>query len=47
MCCKKKCEGHHNDCIHPEDRPNPKDCTPEQVRLCHGEDAVRDHPCEK
>ncbi len=41
MCCKK-----HNDCIHPDQKPDPKDCTPEQIRECHGEDA-KHHKCEE
>ncbi|MFQ6040471.1 MAG: hypothetical protein ACE5PV_06405 [Candidatus Poribacteria bacterium] len=24
---------------------NPKECTPEQIRECHGD--VREHPCEE
>lgn len=38
MCCG--CE-----CAHPERlEGEPGDCTPEQIRECHGE--VSDHPCE-
>ncbi len=47
MCCNKECQGQHNDCIHPNERPNPKDCTPEQIQLCHGEGSTKDHPCKK
>jgi hypothetical protein len=37
--CKCKCE-------HPERlRGNPGDCSPEQVKECHGE--TPDHPCAK
>jgi len=33
-----------NGCQHPERlKDKPQDCTPEQIRECHGEDA--EHPC--
>ena len=32
------------DCTHPEKRPADGDCTPEQIRECHGD--VKNHPCE-
>ena len=35
-CCKDKCE-----CA---EKPNPSECTPEQIRECHGDAA--EHPCE-
>ncbi len=38
MCCKD--ESH---CCCPE-KPKPEECTPEQIRECHGE--VSEHPCE-
>jgi len=41
MCCCKK-EG----CQKPEElKGKPKDCTPEQVRKCHGD--AKEHPCTK
>jgi DNA-binding transcriptional ArsR family regulator len=39
MCCREKCG-----CTHPEEKRDPKDCSPEQIRECHGE--VEGHPCE-
>ena len=39
MCC---CDS-KKDCYHPEQKPNPHECTPEQIRECHGE--VTNHPC--
>ena len=42
MCCRneKKQEG----CRRPKDlKGKPEDCTPEQVKKCHGD--VREHPC--
>lgn len=39
MGCRGKCE-----CSHPEKKKDPKECTPEQIRECHGE--VKEHPCE-
>ena len=38
MCCRDKCE-----CDHP--KPDPKTCTPEQIRECHGD--VAEHSCEQ
>ena len=38
MCCCDKSR-----CTCPE-KPNPEECTPEQIRECHGEVAL--HPCE-
>jgi len=39
-CCKKKDQG----CRNPENlKGKPEDCTPEQIRKCHGD--ARDHPC--
>lgn len=39
-CCKENKEG----CQKPENlKGNPKDCSPEQIRECHGE--AEDHPC--
>ncbi len=33
-------------CQHPEKlKDKPKDCTPEQIRECHGD--VEKHPCEE
>ena len=40
MCC---CDP-NAECCHPEQKPNPQECTPEQIQACHGE--VTDHPCE-
>ena len=39
VCCGEKCG-----CSHPEKQRDPKDCSPEQIRECHGE--VEGHPCE-
>ena len=39
MCCNCKC-------VHPERlEGEPGDCTPEQMRECHGH--ISEHPCEK
>ena len=40
MCCRDSGEG----CCHPEDKRDPKECTPEQIRKCHGD--VAEHCCE-
>jgi len=42
MCCK---ESSMKDCCKKPDRlkGKPEDCSPEQIRECHGE--VREHPC--
>ena len=41
MCCDCKCG-----CAHPERlERDPSECTPEQIRECHGE--VTEHPCER
>ena len=40
MCCDEKCG-----CTHPEQTRDPQECTPEQIRECHGEEG-KDHPCE-
>lgn len=38
MCCDCKC-------AHPEKaKGEPSECTPEQIRECHGE--LTEHPCE-
>jgi hypothetical protein len=40
MCCEKK------KCQKPENlKGKPEDCSPEQVRKCHGDSAK--HPCAK
>ncbi len=31
-------------CCHPEEKREPTQCTPEQIRECHGD--VAEHPCE-
>ena len=41
MCCKQD-----KDDKHPDRKPNNEDCTPEQIRECHGED-VTHHCCEE
>ena len=41
MCCCEQNKG----CHHPEQRPAEGECTPEQIRECHG--AVAEHPCER
>jgi ArsR family transcriptional regulator, arsenate/arsenite/antimonite-responsive transcriptional repressor len=33
-------------CKHPDHNPSPKDCTPEQIEECHGDNS-KSHPCEK
>jgi hypothetical protein len=43
MCCEENhCETH---CCEKPDRlrDKPQECTPEQIRECHGE--VQEHPC--
>ena len=32
-------------CTHPGEKRDPQECTPEQIRECHGEEA-KGHPCE-
>jgi len=32
-------------CTHPGEKRDPQECTPEQIRECHGEEA-EEHPCE-
>jgi hypothetical protein len=39
MCCDDESR-----CSCPE-KPKPEECTPEQIRECHGE--VAEHPCEQ
>lgn len=40
MCQAEKKKG----CEHPEKlKDKPEECTPEQIKECHGE--VREHPC--
>ena len=41
MCCCDQKKG----CCHPEERPAEGQCTPEQIRECHGD--VAEHPCER
>lgn len=41
MCCKQD-----QDCKHPDRKPKPEDCTPEQIEECHGKDA-KHHCCEE
>jgi len=41
MCCKQD-----QDCKHPDKKPKPEDCTPEQIEECHGKDAEH-HCCEE
>ncbi len=36
MCCRGKCECDHL-------KPDSHECTPEQIRECHGD--VAEHPC--
>jgi hypothetical protein len=41
MCCEKS-----KGCQKPKElKTTPKECTPEQIRKCHGDDAG--HPCVK
>jgi len=43
MCCEKNHDEHHC-CEKPNHlRDRPQECTPEQIRECHGE--VKEHPC--
>lgn len=38
--------GDKSKCQKPEHlKGDPKDCSPEQIRECHGD--VKEHPCEK
>jgi DNA-binding transcriptional ArsR family regulator len=39
MSCRDKCG-----CEHPEKKKDPTDCSPEQIRECHGD--VEEHSCE-
>ena len=32
-------------CTYPGEKRDPQECTPEQIRECHGEEA-QEHPCE-
>jgi hypothetical protein len=41
MCDDKKCGCQEQG----KEKPNPKECTPEQIRKCHGDSG--DHPCEE
>ena len=43
MCCEENRRGDH--CCEKPDRlrDKPQECTPEQIRECHGE--VKEHPC--
>lgn len=40
MCDDKKCCCEHPDRL----KGKPEDCTPEQIKECHGDD--KEHPCE-
>jgi hypothetical protein len=40
MCCRDS----RGECCHPEEPRDPKECTPEQIRECHGD--VAEHRCE-
>ena len=35
----------HEECLKDE-RHKPEECTPEQIRECHGDIKVGEHPCE-
>ena len=40
MCCEK------SECKKPDElEGKPEDCTPEQIKKCHGD--AKDHPCVK
>jgi hypothetical protein len=41
MCCGEAKEG----CCHPEKKRDPQECSPEQIRECHGE--APEHPGEQ
>ena len=41
MCIAKRFEGCLKDYEH-----DPKECTPEQIRECHGDIEVEEHQCE-
>ena len=40
MCDEKKCCQNPDAC-----KGKPEDCTPEQIKKCHGD--VKEHPCPK
>ena len=35
----------HEECLKDEEH-DPKECTPEHIRECHGDIGVEEHPCE-
>jgi len=40
MCCRDS----KGECCHPEEKRDPQECTPEQIRECHGD--ATEHCCE-
>jgi hypothetical protein len=40
-CCDPKCKCEHRELL----QGDPKECSPEQIRECHGE--AEEHPCEQ
>jgi hypothetical protein len=38
-----RCCNTQSQCPHPEDKRDPSECTPEQIRECHGD--ATEHPC--
>jgi len=44
MCCKENSKNKNDCCEHPDRlKGRPEDCSPEQIRECHGDSG--DHPC--
>lgn len=42
MCRKINKKG----CEHPERlKGKPEECTPEQIKECHGDTSIKEHPC--
>lgn len=41
MCCQQD-----KNCKHPDKKPKPEDCTPEQIEECHGKEG-KHHCCEE
>jgi hypothetical protein len=43
MCCRRQ----KDNCQKPEHlKDKPENCTPEQIRECHGEEGEKKHACE-
>ena len=40
------CGNTNQKCEHPERlKGKPEECTPEQIKRCHGSDPIEKHPC--